>query len=227
ERQQTYDKTLETQLDITERDYRRRTDPTYDVAVSYDRRSQAPVESYEGPQKHTAEVSYSRSGAYDTSYERTYQPPTLEVPRGDSYTSRQVSVETLKPTPAPANTNVKILKTTTVVDHPPARKMGYYDDDGNYHSFRRGVERAVDRITHPFHHKHHDHHDREDVVITDERGPVRFREGVREDVRIIEPRGGPNTSAETVPIPCHFVRIGDILVLQGRPSQVIRISVSP
>ncbi|CEL02981.1 Putative Function: N. crassa Hex1 is required for the assembly of the Woronin body [Aspergillus calidoustus] len=164
ERQQTYDKTLETQLDITERDYRRRTDPTYDVAVSYDRRSQAPVESYEGPQKHTAEVSYSRSGAYDTSYERTYQPPTLEVPRGDSYTSRQ---------------------TTTVVDHPPARKMGYYDDD------------------------------------------VRFREGVREDVRIIEPRGGPNTSAETVPIPCHFVRIGDILVLQGRPSQVIRISVSP
>ncbi|KAL2812360.1 hypothetical protein BJX63DRAFT_432623 [Aspergillus granulosus] len=227
DRQQTYDKTLESQLDITEREYRRRTDPTYDVAVSYDRRSQAPVESYEGPQKHTAEVSYSRSSAYDSSYERAYQPKTLDVPRGDSYTSRQVSVETREPTPAPSNTNVKILKTTTVVDHPPARKMGYYDDDGNYHSFRRGVERAVDRITHPFHHKHHDHHDREDVVITDERGPVRFREGVREDVRIIEPRGGPTTSAETVPIPCHFVRIGDILVLQGRPSQVIRISVSP
>lgn len=104
--------------------------------------------------------------------------------------------------------------------------MGYYDDDGNYHSFRRGVERAVDRITHPFHHHHdhghHDHHDhREEVVVADERGPVR----VRENVRIVEPRGG--ASPETVPIPCHFIRTGDILILQGRPSQVIRISTSP
>ena len=30
----------------------------------------------------------------------------------------------------------------------------------------------------------------------------------------------------TVSIPCHHVRIGDILILQGRPCQVIRISTS-
>lgn len=49
------------------------------------------------------------------------------------------------------------------------------------------------------------------------------------DVRVIEPRGGAagGAQAETVPIPCHFIRIGDILILQGRPCQVIRISVSP
>jgi len=33
-------------------------------------------------------------------------------------------------------------------------------------------------------------------------------------------------SLKTVTIPCHHIRLGDILVLQGRPSQVIRISTS-
>ena len=102
--------------------------------------------------------------------------------------------------------------------------MGYYDDEGNYHSFRRGVGRAADRIMHPFHHHGH-HHDEE--VVADERGPARFRDGVREDVRVVEPRGASSASADTIPIPCHFIRIGDILILQGRPCQVIRVSVSP
>jgi hypothetical protein len=83
--------------------------------------------------------------------------------------------------------------------------MGYYDDEGHYHSFRRGVERAADRVLHPFH-----HHEREEVVVGDERGPARFSDGVREEVRIVEPRNR-GTAGETVPIPC----------------QVIRISVSP
>ncbi|OOF89947.1 hypothetical protein ASPCADRAFT_212362 [Aspergillus carbonarius ITEM 5010] len=104
--------------------------------------------------------------------------------------------------------------------------MGYYDDDGNYHSFRRGVERAADRIMHPFHHQN-GQQSRQELVVADEGGPVRFREGVREDVRIVEPRAGGSSTTESVPIPCHFIRIGDILILQGRPCQVIRISVSP
>jgi len=99
--------------------------------------------------------------------------------------------------------------------------MGYYDDDGQYHSFRRGVERAADRILHPF--QHHHHEGKEDLVAAD--GPARYREGVREEIRVVEPRGGH--PPDTVPIPCHFIRIGDLLILQGRPCQVIRISVSP
>ncbi|BCS29416.1 putative Woronin body protein HexA [Aspergillus puulaauensis] len=248
DKEQTYDKTFENQLDITEREYRRRTDPTYDAqASSFDRRSQGPIASYEAPRQHTSDVYsrpsasynvsyeaprqqtsdvYSRPAPSNVSYDRGFESRPLDVPRGNSYDNRQVSVESVKP-PAPSSNKLKVLKTTTVVDHPKARKMGYYDDDGNYHSFRRGVERAVDRITHPFHHHHdhghHDHHDhREEVVVADERGPVR----VRENVRIVEPRGGAST-AETVPIPCHFIRAGDILILQGRPSQVIRISTSP
>ncbi|KAL4925769.1 putative Woronin body protein HexA [Aspergillus undulatus] len=231
DKQHTYDEAYQSQIDITEREYRRRIDPNYDVQASYGRRS-APVESHEGPRRHTSDV-YSRSSAPNvSSYDRAYQQRPLDIPSGNSYSSRQVSVESAK-APAPSTDKVKVYKTTTVVDHPKARKMGYYDDDGNYHSFRRGVERAVDRITHPFHHRdHHDHaphrehHHHQEVIVADERGPVRYRDGVRENVRIVEPRGGASP-AETVPIPCHFIRTGDILILQGRPSQVIRISQSP
>lgn len=103
--------------------------------------------------------------------------------------------------------------------------MGYYDDEGQYHSFRRGVERAADRIMHPFSHHHHDGGSREEVVVTDTRettGPTRVRDGAVEQVRFVEPRFG----GRGVPIQCHFIRIGDILLLQGRPSEVIRITMS-
>ena len=105
--------------------------------------------------------------------------------------------------------------------------MGYYDDDGNYHSFRRGLERAADRVLHPFHHHHH--HDREEVDVNveiNESGPSRVNEGTRESVRLVERRGG-YPRANTVTIPCHFIRIGDLVILQGRPCQIIRISTSP
>ncbi|EXJ91060.1 hypothetical protein A1O1_04167 [Capronia coronata CBS 617.96] len=158
DRRQTYDRAYESQLDITERDYRRRTSPTYDV--EYERRR-----------------------------------PQAEV---------TVQKEEIK------------------VDQPIKRDMGYYDDEGNYHSFRRGVERAADRILHPFSH-HHDR-DRDEVVITEREtaGPSRVQDGRVEQVRYVEPRFGHRG----VPIQCHFIRIGDILLLQGRPCQVIRISMS-
>ena len=102
--------------------------------------------------------------------------------------------------------------------------MGYHDDEGRYHSFRHGMEKATDRVFHPF----HPHHERErsEVIIEKEdhrdRGPVRYRDGVQETVRYIERGGGRNT----INIPCHHIRIGDLLILQGRPCQVIRITTS-
>jgi hypothetical protein len=33
-------------------------------------------------------------------------------------------------------------------------------------------------------------------------------------------------STKTITIPCHHIRIGDLLILQGRPCQVIRITTS-
>ncbi|KAJ5723870.1 hypothetical protein N7488_001905 [Penicillium malachiteum] len=217
ERPQIYDQpVVESQLDITERDYRRRTSPTYDVDGSY--QSRYPVEPFQYQQ--------SSGPTADFSYDRSYQSQPTGVYQGEDYTRRQIEVE--KPAPRSSAVDVKFSETTTVRDIPaqaPAftqpqvqapvqsRKMGYYDDEGQYHSFRRGVERAADRIMHPF-------HDRDEVPA----GAAPY-EGPRETVRVVEPRNR-GTPGETVAIPCHFVRIGDILILQGRPCQVIRISVS-
>ena len=104
--------------------------------------------------------------------------------------------------------------------------MGYYDDEGQYHSFRRGVERAADKLIHPFSHHHHHHHgDRnEETIISETRvtGPTSGGTGAPA-VRYVEPRFSQRGG---VSIQCHFIRIGDILLLQGRPCQVIRITVS-
>ncbi|KAL8862088.1 MAG: hypothetical protein Q9178_001543, partial [Gyalolechia marmorata] len=151
----------EGEIDITEREYRRRVHPTYDV--EFDRRT------------------------------------TTAAPR------EEIKVE---------------AETTTEVPRHRSN-MGYYDDEGHYHSFRHGIEKAADRVFHPFH-PHHHHSEREEIVVDQERGPTRVRDGVRENVRVIERGMPPNT----ITIPCHHIRIGDLLILQGRPCQVIRITTS-
>jgi hypothetical protein len=125
--------------------------------------------------------------------------------------------------------------------------MGYYDDDGHYHSFRRGVQRVAERIAHPIHgpsllrHHHHHHHgkdsvNREEVTITKEREvEVPESRGIsygasvsysKDDSHSRLPASAPAMSSNTITIPCHHIRIGDLLMLQGRPCQVIRITTS-
>ncbi|KAI9664282.1 MAG: hypothetical protein M1829_005837 [Trizodia sp. TS-e1964] len=116
----------------------------------------------------------------------------------------------------------------TVVEPPRPHKhsMGYYDEDGNYHSFRRGLERAADRVLHPLHGHHHHHHQghsqqssREEIVVAEERPQPLM------DDRSPS-RSGPSGPPNSITIPCHHIRIGDLLILQGRPCQVIRITTS-
>ena len=109
--------------------------------------------------------------------------------------------------------------------------MGYYDEDGHYHSFRHGASRAADRleerVAHPVHggHYSHEHHHRTDRVQ-----PVREEIDVDmhtdhrpgRHVRYVDRSGPPHT----ITIPCHHIRIGDLVILQGRPCQVIRITTS-
>ncbi|KAI1343210.1 translation protein SH3-like domain-containing protein [Xylariaceae sp. FL0016] len=78
--------------------------------------------------------------------------------------------------------------------------MGYYDEDGHYHSFRHGLHKMADRMFHE----------------------------ERSQSFSAPPTAMPSASSipNTVTIPCHHVRMGDILMLQGRPCQVIRISTS-
>lgn len=107
--------------------------------------------------------------------------------------------------------------------------MGYYDEDGkglygasllfhetnansitgHYHSFRAGAHKLADKFAH------------------------RGTERVEVDIIRTGTRPGPRTGGDpdaclpnTVTIPCHHIRLGDFLMLQGRPCQVIRISTS-
>lgn len=103
--------------------------------------------------------------------------------------------------------------------------MGYYDEDGHYHSFRHGLHRAADRILYGKQHHHHDVEREEDIVVQDREvttGAPRYR-----SERIVERDYRPAAMApNTITIPCHHIRIGDLLILQGRPCQVIRITTS-
>ncbi|WEW55969.1 hypothetical protein PRK78_001404 [Emydomyces testavorans] len=189
-------KGFEAQLDVTEHEYRRRTDPNY--AVQYE----------------TARPYSNQTRDIDVSYDRESETVETYKPRSQV---REVEYDTSS---SRFDTHIEVDTDRRPVYDAPKPKMGYYDDDGHYHSFRRGVERAADRVLHPFHHHHH----KEDIVVSDERGPSRVREGVRESVRVVQPRGGHPPG--TITIPCHFIRIGDLLILQGRPCQIIRISVS-
>lgn len=81
---------------------------------------------------------------------------------------------------------------------------------GHYHSFRHGLHKAADRIIHP--------RGRETIEVTE------VRES-RPSRRVSQAAYG-DEAPNSVTIPCHHIRIGDILILQGRISQVIRISTS-
>lgn len=83
---------------------------------------------------------------------------------------------------------------------------------GHYHSLRHGLHRAAERIVGGP--RHHHHHDREEIDITIESG------------RPSSASHGSAAPPNTVTIPTHHIRIGDLLILQGRPCQVIRITTS-
>ncbi|OJJ83035.1 putative Woronin body protein HexA [Aspergillus glaucus CBS 516.65] len=201
---------FDNQLDFVETEYRRRTSPAASVISSSNSYpSQELTPSYPQPFESQSVVSSSPSRV--------------------SYT----------PSQSPASSALQVYQPQTAIQNHPQSKMGYYDDDGNYHSFRRGVERAADRIMHPFHHEHHEHHHHshshpsspslspspsQELVVADNRRPAAPAAGG--EIRAIE-RGGNKPAGEHVPIPCNYIRLGDILILQGRPCQVIRISVSP
>ncbi|ODM20776.1 hypothetical protein SI65_03829 [Aspergillus cristatus] len=207
---------FDNQLDLVESEYRRTTSPA-------------------------ASVISSSSNSYP-SQELT---PTYSQPyESHSVVSSSPSRVSYTPSQSPASSALQVYQPQTAIQNHPTSKMGYYDDDGNYHSFRRGVERAADRIMHPFHHEHHDHHDHhhhhhshshpsspslspspsQELVVADDRRPAAPAAGG--EIRAIE-RSGSKPAGEHVPIPCNYIRLGDILILQGRPCQVIRISVSP
>ncbi|KAG9554310.1 hypothetical protein KCU97_g19054, partial [Aureobasidium melanogenum] len=157
---------LGSEVDVTERDYRRRTSPI-------------------------AQDSYAQetSGSYVQDY------PNTTSARDYYHTS-------------PAKEEVRVKsETRTTVDPPKKRKfdMGYYDNEGQYHSFRDGLHRAADHILHPIHgpHHHHQHHHHSEPVeeVIEERETVTTMSAPRRSAG----RSGPSSA---VSIPCHHIRIG-------------------
>ncbi|KAL2358903.1 woronin body major protein [Cryomyces antarcticus] len=129
--------------------------------------------------------------------------------------------------PPPAQEEVRVEASSRTIVEPSEkhkRDMGYYDEDGHYHSLRHGLHRAADRILHPIHGGSHHRRDRDedDVVVEQTNVSMSAPRASRESVRYVE-RGGPPM---TITIPCHHIRIGDLLILQGRPCQIIRITTS-
>lgn len=96
---------------------------------------------------------------------------------------------------------------------------------GHYHSFRQGFHKLADRVMHP-----EGHRKTNEVVEIREVRETRHHDHPRRE-QVYAGRGGHSAYSEdfapyTVTIPCHHIRIGDILMLQGHPCQVIRISSS-
>ncbi|KAI5194404.1 hypothetical protein E4T39_08690 [Aureobasidium subglaciale] len=180
---------LDSEVDVTERDYRRRTSPIAQDSYIQD-----------------ASVSYVQGYPNTTSVRDYYHASPIQ---------EEVRVKT---------------ETRTTVDPPKKRKfdMGYHDDEGQYHSFRDGLHRAADHVLHPIHgprhhhqHHQHQHHQHSEPVeeVIEERETVTAMSSPRRSTG----RSGPSSA---VSIPCHHIRIGDLLYLQGRPCQVIRITTS-
>jgi len=90
--------------------------------------------------------------------------------------------------------------------------MGYHDENGRYHSFRHELHKATDRAF----------GGREEIDIEISRPHHHHEKHSSVSVSSSPSSGYPNS----VSIPCHHIHVGDILILQGRPCQVIRISTS-
>jgi hypothetical protein len=250
-----------TQVDVSERQFREHTRP---IATGF------TVE--QGHTSLNTSPNYEQATRYNkesyTSKHDSYPAQRSEPDRIDSRYPSKVRVEST---------------TRSTVDTPKKfkRDMGYYDEDGQYHSFRHGLHKAAhkvaERVAHPIHgsQHHHSHNhshtgstyqdnqshtasshqdNRQEVIVKEKftttssaPAPVPVRstsiqvsrpaQRSTERIRTAEFHSAAPAPVSSIPartmspsntitIPCHHIRIGDLLILQGRPCQVIRITTS-
>ncbi|CAK7274487.1 hypothetical protein SEPCBS57363_006189 [Sporothrix epigloea] len=183
-RRQNYD----TAIDVAEREYRTRYQPTYHREEARTTFSDTTVDSGRFPTQPQQSSLIEDSITVDAPVARPLS----------TYTRKSTKV--VEDIAQPSNVTRK------------STKMGYYDEEGNYHSFRHGMHKLADRILHP--------EGRDSVEVSE------YRETVRSSGSRGRRTSEDDAPRNTVTIPCHHIRIGDILILQGRPCQVIRISTS-
>ncbi|KAI9861060.1 MAG: hypothetical protein M1813_005489 [Trichoglossum hirsutum] len=215
--------------------YRQRDSDTFFPEVQYTR------DSYRGPEKRFSEkVERTEFDAEFPHRHHHHQERELSVRRPVAEFGPEVDVEESsfsrhpptvvdtferrysEPRDDTRDTRVEIEATVDApTRHTNVSAMGYYDDEGHHHSFRHGLHRAADRILHPRHHHSSVH---EDILIERDRVPRSAPSTSSTSTTVVS--ATTRRGVETVPIPCHHIRNGDILYLQGRPCQVIRITTS-
>ncbi|KAK4178871.1 hypothetical protein QBC36DRAFT_385555 [Triangularia setosa] len=205
-------------VDLAESEFRARTqanyrkEPTVVAAPSYDTTVDLPTRrpvfksSTSIGDKFTVEAAITRPAKKESHFQVT--DTTVDFPRPARITAPKKEVKLLDDKPyTPSN--------VSTVSTPTTDNMGYYDDDNRHHSFRQEVHNKLHTKLHKLadkisHHHHEGHVEAE--VSSVRRGPAAAP--------------APEKAPNTVTIPCHHIRLGDILILQGRPCQVIRISTS-
>ncbi|KJZ74558.1 hypothetical protein HIM_06154 [Hirsutella minnesotensis 3608] len=148
-----------------------------------------------------------RHSAQRVSFASGCQPQSETVHAATEYPSAcQDYKKTTQTAACSANTN---CNNTT-----QSAKMGYYDADGHFHSFRHGIGQFAQRAVHS--RRRCDYNDAgvDAMSSSSSCSPCSSTKTTRAYV--------PNT----VTIPCEHIRVGDFLMLQGRPCRVIRISTS-
>ncbi|KAK2624878.1 hypothetical protein QTJ16_006071 [Diplocarpon rosae] len=227
-----------TQIDIAEREYRSRFQPSYREESRVGTTVDAPRFQ---PSTHHENVRVSGSTVDAPRFQPSYQEEvrvngsTVDAPRFSASKPQshvRFTEETVDFPRVPKAQHSHVEFTQETVDPPRnnSRKMGYYDEDGHYHSIRHGLHKAADRVLGRHHHHSHHSHSHSHQGSASQVG----REEV--DITIGGSRAGsapinvspaePAYTPNTVTIPCHHIRLGDLLILQGRPCQVIRITTS-
>ncbi|KAI0476541.1 hypothetical protein GGR56DRAFT_666105 [Xylariaceae sp. FL0804] len=189
-------------VDRIEREYRARAQPSVyreDIRVTdtVDVPPQRP--SYYGEQTHVTQdtVDASAQRPYYGQQHARVTEETIDVTKSSAPRRHQETKITEETVEYPRHSHSSA--------HQKSR-MGYYDDSGKYHSFRHGFHKMADRMFHPG-------GERIEVIRETSSGHGGHA-------------SGPNVIPNTITIPCHHIHMGDILMLQGRPCQVIRISTS-
>ncbi|KAK5011371.1 hypothetical protein LTR60_004743, partial [Cryomyces antarcticus] len=166
--------------------YQRYADAQIDVQdKTYDRE----YRTVHGPATHYAESNIDVA-------ERDFRQRTTPFDR--EYTQNHYTDQSTQPRqfveqgyPPPAQEEVRVEASSRTIVEPSEkhkRDMGYYDEDGHYHSLRHGLHRAADRILHPIHGGSHHRRDRDedDVVVEQTNVSMSAPRASRESVRYVE-----------------------------------------
>lgn len=186
-----------TAIDVAEREYRSRFQPNYRDEVKVG----STVDGFRSNHKesiHFDETTVDVPAPRSVFKQSTYvDNTTVDAPRHTPVYKESVRVsESTVDVPAPRSTFTKVSKIVEETVDTPRYATPQPKSKMGYYD--------------------EDGHDRVEL------GEVRETRRTRVSVAAEEPSYKPNT----VTIPCHHIRLGDILILQGRPCQVIRISTS-